>query len=399
MIAGERAAVERAMQAAKELGARRAVMLPVSAPFHSSLLKPAAEKLAQRLAQVPFASPSIPVLHNVDVAQHATADEIRAALAAQAASPVRWTQTIAGVRRAGRDARRRMRSRQGAREPREAHRRQARGVRTDQRIDARRYALAARGAGMTMADGELAGQVALVTGATRGIGKAIALALARDGATVVGTATTADGAASISGYLADAGRAGKGIALDVTDAAATDAALADIEKTFGAITILVNNAGITRDNLLLRMKDDEWDAIMATNLKPAFRLAKAVLRGMMKARHGRIIQIGSVVGSSGNAGQANYAAAKAALIGFTKSLAQEVGSRNITVNCVSPGFIDTDMTKALPEAQREALLSRIPLGRLGAPDDIASAVAFLAGPRAGYITGTTLHVNGGMYMA
>lgn len=250
-----------------------------------------------------------------------------------------------------------------------------------------------------MANDELAGQVALVTGATRGIGKAVALALARDGATVVGTATTAHGAASISGYLTETGNAGKGIALDVTDAAATDAALADLEKRFGAITILVNNAGITRDNLLLRMKDDEWDAIMATNLKPAFRLAKALLRGMMKARRGRIIQIGSVVGSSGNAGQANYAAAKAALIGFTKSLAQEVASRNITVNCVSPGFIDTDMTKSLPEAQREALLSRIPLGRLGAPEDIASAVAFLASPRAGYITGTTLHVNGGMYMA
>ena len=175
--------------------------------------------------------------------------------------------------------------------------------------------------------------------------------------------------------------------------------LAAIEAKYGAITILVNNAGITRDNLLLRMKDDEWDAIMATNLRPAFRLAKAVLRGMMKARHGRIIQIGSVVGTSGNPGQANYAAAKAALLGFTKSLAQEVGSRNITVNCVAPGFIDTDMTKALPDAARETLLSRIPLGRLGTPEDIAHAVAYLASPGAGYVTGATLHVNGGMYMA
>ena len=244
----------------------------------------------------------------------------------------------------------------------------------------------------------LAGQTALVTGATRGIGRAIALALAEDGATVVGTATTDDGAAAIAAYLKEAGNAGTGMKLDVTDAAATDAVLVAIEAKHGAITILVNNAGITRDNLLLRMKDDEWDVIMATNLKPAYRLAKAVLRGMMKGRHGRIIQIGSVVGSSGNPGQVNYSAAKAALIGFTKSLAQEVGSRNITVNCVAPGFIDTDMTKGLTDAQREALLAKIPLGRLGAPEDIAHAVAFLAGPGAGYLTGTTMHVNGGMYM-
>jgi 3-oxoacyl-[acyl-carrier protein] reductase len=249
-----------------------------------------------------------------------------------------------------------------------------------------------------MAQGELAGQLALVTGATRGIGKAIALALAKDGATIVGTATTAEGAAGISAYLKESGTLGEGIQLDVTDAAATDAALAAIESRHGAVAILVNNAGITRDNLLLRMKDDEWDAVMATNLKPAFRLAKAVLRGMMKARHGRIIQIGSVVGASGNPGQANYAAAKAALVGFTKSLAQEVGSRNITVNCVAPGFIDTDMTRALSDAQRDALTARIPLGRLGAPEDIADAVAFLASPRARYITGATLHVNGGMLM-
>ena len=246
---------------------------------------------------------------------------------------------------------------------------------------------------------ELDGQVALVTGATRGIGRAIALALGRDGATVVGTATSDAGAAAIDSALKEAAVRGAGIRLDVTDAAAVDAALADIEARFGPVAILVNNAGITRDNLLVRMKDDEWDAIMATNLKPAFRLAKACLRGMMKARRGRIVQIGSVVGSSGNPGQANYAAAKAALVGFTKSLAQEVGSRAITVNCVAPGFVDTDMTKALPEAQREALMAKIPLGRLGSPEDIAEAVAFLAGPRAAYITGVTLHVNGGMYMA
>ena len=250
-----------------------------------------------------------------------------------------------------------------------------------------------------MSAGPLAGQVALVTGATRGIGLAIALRLASDGATVVGTATSDEGAGKIAARLTEAGNAGTGMKLDVTDAASTDAVLAAIEQKYGAITILVNNAGVTRDNLLLRMKDEEWDAIMATNLKPAYRLAKGVLRGMMKARHGRIIQIGSVVGTSGNPGQVNYAASKAALIGFTKSLAQEVGSRNITVNCVSPGFIDTDMTKALPEAARETLLGRIPLGRLGSPEDIAHAVAFLASPGAGYVTGATLHVNGGMYMA
>jgi 3-oxoacyl-[acyl-carrier protein] reductase len=249
-----------------------------------------------------------------------------------------------------------------------------------------------------MAHGDLAGQVALVTGATRGIGKAIARALANDGAIVVGTATTVEGAATVGADLAALGNGGEGIQLDVTDTAATGTALAAIEAKHGAIAILVNNAGITRDNLVLRMKDEDWDAVMATNLRPVFRLARAVLRGMVRQRSGRIIQIGSVVGASGNAGQANYAAAKAAIVGFTKSLAQEVGGRNITVNCVAPGFIDTDMTRALTDAQRAALLGRIPLGRLGTPDDVAHAVAFLASPRAAYITGATLHVNGGMLM-
>jgi 3-oxoacyl-[acyl-carrier protein] reductase len=249
-----------------------------------------------------------------------------------------------------------------------------------------------------MSAGELSGQVALVTGATRGIGRAIALALGGAGADVIGTATTDEGAASITAYLHDANTRGEGVRLDVRDGDALESVLRHIEARHGAVGILVNNAGITRDNLLVRMKDDDWDAIMATNLKPAFVLAKSVLRGMMKARRGRIIQIGSVVGSSGNPGQANYAAAKAALIGFTKSLALEVGSRDITVNCVAPGFVDTDMTQKLPQPQRDALLARIPLGRLGTPDDIAHAVLFLASPRAGYITGATLHVNGGMLM-
>ena len=245
---------------------------------------------------------------------------------------------------------------------------------------------------------ELRGEVALVTGATRGIGRAIALALGGAGASVAATATTGDGAQAIAAFLREANVVGTGYQLDVTDAAATERVLQEVESRFGPVTILVNNAGITRDNLLLRMKDEEWDAIMDTNLKPAYRLAKAVLRGMMKARRGRIVQIGSVVGSSGNPGQANYAAAKSGLIGFTKSLALEVASRNITVNCVAPGFVDTDLTRVLQPAQRDALLSRIPLNRLGTPEDIADAVLFLASPRAAYITGATLHVNGGMLM-
>jgi 3-oxoacyl-[acyl-carrier protein] reductase len=241
-------------------------------------------------------------------------------------------------------------------------------------------------------------KLAVVTGATRGIGRAIALALGKQGATVVGTATTEAGAATITAYLGAADVPGRGIVLDVTDAAATEAALGSIQKSFGDIAILVNNAGITRDTLLLRMKDEDWDAVLDTNLKAVYRLSKAVLRGMMKARFGRIINVGSVVGSTGNPGQVNYVAAKAGLAGFTKALAQEVGSRNITVNCVAPGFIDTDMTRVLAEEQKATLLARIPLGRLGAPEDIAEAVAYLASDRAAYVTGTTLHVNGGLFM-
>jgi 3-oxoacyl-[acyl-carrier protein] reductase len=311
-------------------------MLPVSAPFHCLLMKPAAERLAAYLAKLVIDPAVVPVLHNADAREARTPDAIRVALAAQAASPVRWVETI--------------------------------------RLFAAR-------------------------GATRGIGRAIALALARAGARVVGTATRDEGAEAITAYFKAEGCSGEGIRLDVAQGAAVEMAVAGIAERLGSIAILVNNAGITKDNLLLRMKEEEWDAIMDVNLKAAYRLSKAVLRGMIKARHGRIINIGSVVGASGNAGQANYAAAKAALIGFTKSLAQEVGGRSITVNCVAPGFIDTDMTRALSTAQREQLIARIPLGRLGLPEDIAHAVAFLASREAGYITGATLHVNGGMYMA
>jgi 3-oxoacyl-[acyl-carrier protein] reductase len=245
----------------------------------------------------------------------------------------------------------------------------------------------------------LEGQVALVTGASRGIGRAVALELGRLGATVIGTATSAGGAADIDKGLQDAAINGCGMALDVTDAAACEAAIGAIEKRFGAVGILVNNAGITRDNLAMRMKDEEWDAVLDTNLKAVFRMSRLVMRGMMKARGGRIINITSVVGSAGNPGQANYAAAKAGVAGMSRALARELGSRNITVNCVAPGFIDTDMTRALPEAARDALLGNIALGRLGRPEEIAAAVAFLASPAAAYVTGTTLHVNGGMYMS
>ncbi|MDY6979585.1 MAG: 3-oxoacyl-ACP reductase FabG [Pseudomonadota bacterium] len=245
----------------------------------------------------------------------------------------------------------------------------------------------------------LENEIAFVSGASRGIGKEIALELGRQGAKVVGTATSEDGAGKISAYLKEAGIEGMGVMMDVTDSASIDAALKQVEASFGAPSVLINNAGITRDNLLMRMKDAEWEEIINTNLNSIFRLTKACLRPMSKAKKGRIISIASVVGVSGNAGQTNYAAAKAGVIGFSKSLAREVGSRGITVNVVAPGFIDTDMTRALPEAQREALLGQIPLARLGDPAEIAQAVAFLASPGAAYITGETLHVNGGMYMA
>ncbi len=245
----------------------------------------------------------------------------------------------------------------------------------------------------------LEGRVALVTGASRGIGRAIALRLAADGATVIGTATSDAGAQDISRALVEQGARGAGKVLNVRDAGQCDALIEAVQKEFGDILVLVNNAAVVRDNLALRMKDAEWDEVIETNLRSVFRLSRAVIRGMMKARWGRIVNITSVVGASGNPGQANYAAAKAGVVGMTKSLAQELGSRGITVNCVAPGFIDTDMTRALPDDQRAALLARIPLGRLGSTDDIAAAVAYLASPQAGYVTGAVLHVNGGMYMS
>ncbi|GKT11192.1 MAG: 3-oxoacyl-[acyl-carrier protein] reductase [Thiomicrorhabdus sp.] len=244
----------------------------------------------------------------------------------------------------------------------------------------------------------LTGKVAFITGASRGIGKAIALELASQGAIVIGTATSESGAENITAYLKEAGAQGAGKCLNVTNGEMITTVLADITKEFGVPTILVNNAGITRDNLLMRMKDDEWDDIIQTNLSSVFRMSKACLRGMMKAKGGRIINIASVVGVMGNAGQTNYAAAKAGIIGFSKSLAREVGTRNITVNTIAPGFIDTDMTRSLPEEQREALTTQIPLSRLGSPEDIAKSVSFLAGDGGSYITGQTLNVNGGMYM-
>lgn len=244
----------------------------------------------------------------------------------------------------------------------------------------------------------LTGKIALVTGASRGIGKAIALDLVAQGATVVGTATSESGAQAISEYIKQAGGQGKGLALDVVSQEQIDEVVKAVTDEFGTITILVNNAGITRDNLLMRMKDDEWDSIIQTNLNSVYRMSKACLRGMMKAREGRVINITSVVGVMGNAGQTNYAAAKAGVIGFTKSMAREVGSRGITVNSVAPGFIDTDMTRALPEEQKTVLTQQIPLGRLGSPEDIAKAVTFLASEGGAYITGQTLNVNGGMVM-
>lgn len=246
---------------------------------------------------------------------------------------------------------------------------------------------------------QLANQVALVTGASRGIGKAIAIALAQAGAKVIGTATSESGALAITAYLQEVNpESGRGVAFNVNDVERCSSLVDEIQKEFGSLSILVNNAGITQDQLAMRMKEDDWDSVISTNLNSVARLSRAVLRGMMKAKHGRIINITSVVGSSGNPGQMNYAAAKAGVAGMSRALALEIGSRNITVNCIAPGFIDTDMTKALTDDQKAAILSQIPMGKLGQPEDIAAATVFLASPQAGYVTGTTIHVNGGMYL-
>jgi 3-oxoacyl-[acyl-carrier protein] reductase len=244
----------------------------------------------------------------------------------------------------------------------------------------------------------LQNNVAIITGASRGIGLAIALELGKQGAIVIGTATTESGAQAIDRYLHEAGINGSGVVLNVNDAVQIESVLKTIHEKFGDIAVLVNNAGITRDNLLARMKDEEWDEIIETDLKSVFRLSRAVLRQMMRMRYGRIINISSIVGTTGNIGQSNYAAAKAGIFGFSKSLAREVASRNITVNCIAPGFIETDMTRSLTEKQRQVLLQQVPLGRLGAPEEVASIVAYVASPAASYITGSTFHVNGGMYM-
>ena len=241
-------------------------------------------------------------------------------------------------------------------------------------------------------------RICLVTGASRGIGRAIALALGAGGATVVGTATTQDGAGGIDAGFAEAGINGRGLVLDVTDNDSVEAVVGTVTREYGAPGVLVNNAGITRDGLMLRMREEEWDAVLDTNLKSAYRMSRACLRGMVRARAGRIINITSVVGSTGNPGQANYCAAKAGLLGFTRSLAQEVAGRNVTVNAIAPGFIATDMTDALDEAQKDAIVGRVPMGRLGSPEEVAQAAVFLASPMADYVTGTTIHVNGGLFM-
>lgn len=386
VIAGHKEAVERAGAACKAAGAKRALPLPVSVPSHCALMKPAADKLAVELAKITFNVPTVPVVNNVDVKCETDAAAIRDALVRQLYNPVQWTKSVEFI------------AAQGVEHLYEVGPGKVLTGLTKRIVDTLTASAlnepAALSAALTKTM-SFEGKIALVTGASRGIGRAIAETLVARGAKVIGTATSENGAKNISDYL---GANGKGLMLNVTDPASIESVLENIRAEFGEVDILVNNAGITRDNLLMRMKDDEWNDIIETNLSSVFRLSKAVMRAMMKKRCGRIITIGSVVGTMGNAGQANYAAAKAGLIGFSKSLAREVASRGITVNVVAPGFIETDMTRALSDDQRAGILAQVPAGRLGGAQEIASAVAFLASDEASYITGETLHVNGGMYM-
>ncbi|VEA18722.1 malonyl CoA-ACP transacylase [Salmonella enterica subsp. enterica] len=390
VIAGHKEAVERAGAACKAAGAKRALPLPVSVPSHCALMKPAADKLAVELAKITFNVPTVPVVNNVDVKCETDAAAIRDALVRQLYNPVQWTKSVEFI------------AAQGVEHLYEVGPGKVLTGLTKRIVDTLTASAlnepAALSAALTQYKRKtmsFEGKIALVTGASRGIGRAIAETLVARGAKVIGTATSENGAKNISDYL---GANGKGLMLNVTDPASIESVLENIRAEFGEVDILVNNAGITRDNLLMRMKDDEWNDIIETNLSSVFRLSKAVMRAMMKKRCGRIITIGSVVGTMGNAGQANYAAAKAGLIGFSKSLAREVASRGITVNVVAPGFIETDMTRALSDDQRAGILAQVPAGRLGGAQEIASAVAFLASDEASYITGETLHVNGGMYM-
>jgi 3-oxoacyl-(acyl-carrier-protein) reductase/malonyl CoA-acyl carrier protein transacylase len=399
VIAGHKAAVERAAEAVKARGAKRALMLPVSAPFHCALMQPAADALKSPLAN-PVHGAAIPggQQRRCRATERSGGDPRRTGAPGGGAGAL--GRDHAGMHAAG-----------------VTHvfecgpgkvlaglvKRCVDGLTGAPMNDLAgvEAALAAvKGAEMSQQMTPLKGQIALVTGASRGLGRAIALELGAQGATVVGTATSDAGAAEIQQAFDAAGITGLGHGGERHGRRRLRGAdRRRSRRKYGAVSVLVNNAGITRDNLAMRMKDEEWDLVIDTNLKAVFRLAKLVMRGMMKARFGRIINITSVVGEAGNPGQANYAAAKAGVAGMSRALAQELGSRNITVNCVAPGFIDTDMTRALPDAQRDALLGKIPLGRLGQPEEIAATVAFLASPRAGYITGTTINVNGGMYMA
>ena len=389
VIAGSKAGVEKGMEILKAAGAKRALPLPVSAPFHSSLMKPAAERLKVALEAIDFQPLLFPVINNVDVATPQGADALRDALYRQAYQPVRWVELVQAI--AGRGMTQVIECGPG---------RVLAGM--VKRIDANLGSTSVFDpASLAEARSQIgapcmSNRIALVTGATRGIGAAIATRLVETDHFVVGTATSAEGASKIQVAL---GERGLGVVLNVTDAAACEALVNQLVTERGGLHVLVNNAGITRDTLALRLKDEDWDAVLDTNLKSVFRLCRLAIKPMMKQRHGRIVSITSVVGASGNAGQANYAAAKAGLAGMSRALAREVGSRGITVNCVAPGFIATDMTAGLPEAQQQALLAQIPLGRLGEAREVAEAVAFLASPNGGYVTGSELHVNGGMYMA